>query len=204
MKLLAVLMLVFTSVATADPATELTQRLQTLQSLQANFVQLTRDAAGRDVQSIQGQMALSRPNLLYWQTSDPIPQQIVSDGQSLWTYDIDLEQVTRDPVSVLADSPAALLLSLNADDLAERFEVTHGDASPGRTLFQLTPLTDTLYQLIVVEFLGDMPLTLGVIDTLDQQTRISLAQVQMNEPVEASRFVFTPPADVDVLDNRGE
>ena len=66
--------------ALADPVQELSQRLQSFQSLQADFVQLTRDAAGRDVQSIPGQLALARPNRLFWQTSDPIPQQIVSDG----------------------------------------------------------------------------------------------------------------------------
>ena len=189
--------------ALADPVQELSQRLQSFQSLQADFVQLTRDAAGRDVQSIPGQLALARPNRLFWQTSDPIPQQIVSDGQSLWTYDIDLEQVTRDPVSLLDDSPAALLLNLNTQDLAERFEVTQTRTNNQQTVFQLRPLEDSLYQLLVIEFVGDMPRVLGVVDSLDQQTRITLSGVRLNQEIDPERFQFVLPEGIDLLDNIG-
>ena len=189
--------------ALADPVQELSQRLQSFQSLQADFVQLTRDAAGRDVQSIPGQLALARPNRLFWQTSDPIPQQIVSDGQSLWTYDIDLEQVTRDPVSLLDDSPAALLLNLNTQDLAERFEVTQTRTNNQQTVFQLLPLADSLYQLLVIEFVGDMPRVLGVVDSLDQQTRITLSGVRLNQEIDPERFQFVLPEGIDLLDNIG-
>ncbi len=189
--------------ALADPVQELSQRLQSFQSLQADFVQLTRDAAGRDVQSIPGKLALARPNRLFWQTSDPIPQQIVSDGQSLWTYDIDLEQVTRDPVSLLDDSPAALLLNLNTQDLAERFEVTQTRTNNQQTVFQLRPLADSLYQLLVIEFVGDMPRVLGVVDSLDQQTRITLSGVRLNQAIDPERFQFVLPEGIDLLDNIG-
>ena len=185
----------------AGPAEELTQRLATLNTLEAEFTQLARDAAGRDIQSIPGTLALVRPNLMRWETHDPIPQLIVSDGDSLWTYDRDLEQVTRDPVSVLADSPAALLLNLNGQDLAEQYFVEELQRAGDKVVYQLTPNDDSLYQALVLEFLGEMPLSVGVIDTLDQQTRITLRNVRLNQPT-TTAFDFTLPAGVDLLDNR--
>lgn len=185
----------------AGPADELTQRLATLNTLEAEFTQLARDAAGRDIQSIPGTLALARPNLMRWETQDPIPQLIVSDGDSLWTYDKDLEQVTRDPVSVLADSPAALLLNLNDQDLAQQYFVEELQRAGDKVVYQLTPNDDSLYQALVLEFLGDLPLSVGVIDTLDQQTRITLRNVRLNQPATAV-FEFTLPPGVDLLDNR--
>ena len=185
----------------AGPAEELTQRLTTLNTLEAEFTQLARDAAGRDIQSIPGTLALARPNLMRWETQDPIPQLIVSDGDSLWTYDRDLEQVTRDPVSVLADSPAALLLNLKGQALAEQYFVEELQRAGDKVVYQLMPNDDSLYQTLVLEFLGEMPLSVGVIDTLDQQTRITLRNVRLNQPT-TTAFDFTLPAGVDLLDNR--
>lgn len=186
----------------ATPADRLAERLLAIQTLQADFNQLARDGAGRDVQSVPGEMALERPNLLNWVTQDPIPQRIVSDGQALWTYDIDLEQVTRDPVTVLDDSPAALLLRLDAQDLRERFAVTQDLSSSTLTRFQLIPnAEDSLYQILVLEFAGDIPVTLGVVDSLDQQTRISLTNVRVNQPIAAGQFEFELTQDMDFLDN---
>lgn len=186
----------------ATPADRLAERLLAIQTLQADFNQLARDGAGRDVQSVPGEMALERPNLLNWVTQDPIPQRIVSDGQALWTYDIDLEQVTRDPVAVLDDSPAALLLRLDAQDLRERFAVTQDLSSSTLTRFQLIPnAEDSLYQILVLEFAGDIPVTLGVVDSLDQQTRISLTNVRVNQPIAAGQFEFELTQDMDFLDN---
>lgn len=187
--------------ALAGPAEDLNQRLGTLSTLEAEFTQLARDAAGRDIQSIPGTLALARPNLMRWETGDPIPQLIVSDGDSLWTYDRDLEQVTRDPVSVLADSPAALLLNLNGQDLAQQYFVEELQRTGDKVVYQLTPNDDSLYQALVFEFLGDLPLSVGVIDTLDQQTRITLRNVSLNQPATVD-FDFAPPPGVDLLDNR--
>ena len=68
-------------------------------------------------------------------------------------------------------------------------------------VYQLTPNDDSLYQALVLEFLGDLPLSVGVIDTLDQQTRITLRDVRLNQPATAV-FEFTLPPGVDLLDNR--
>ena len=39
-------------------------------------------------------MALERPGRFRWQTKEPMEQLVVADGQKMWVYDVDLEQVT--------------------------------------------------------------------------------------------------------------
>ncbi len=198
MRLLVLLLLA--PLSWADATDQLSLRLASIESLSAQFTQLSRDAAGRDVQSIPGSLALAQPNLLRWETQDPIPQLIVSDGAALWTYDKDLEQVTRDPIEVLDDSPAALLLNLDPEALRQQYWVSLDQASPGREVYQLTPQNDSLYQLLVIEFLDERPVMLGVVDSLDQQTRITLNQIQINQPIDDA-FEFDLDPSMDFLDN---
>lgn len=198
MRLLVLLLLA--PLSWADATDQLSLRLASIESLSAQFTQLSRDAAGRDVQSIPGSLALAQPNLLRWETQDPIPQLIVSDGVALWTYDKDLEQVTRDPIEVLDDSPAALLLNLDPQALRQQYWVSLDQASPGREVYQLTPQNDSLYQLLVIEFLDERPVMLGVVDSLDQQTRITLNQIQINQPIDDA-FEFELDPSMDFLDN---
>lgn len=188
--------------AWADAAVTLDQRLGAITTLSASFTQLARDAGGRQIQSVPGSMALKRPNLLAWQTQDPIPQQIVSDGDSLWIYDVDLEQVTREPASSLLNTPAGLLLNLDSSALSERFEVSQSQVREGIDSFTLIPLDEQIYQMIVIEFAGALPVLLGVLDSTGQQTRITLREVQLNRDIDDARFEFTPSADVDLIDAR--
>ncbi|MGB0957914.1 MAG: outer membrane lipoprotein chaperone LolA [Litorivicinus sp.] len=197
MKWLAVLASMLMSSAWATPADELQARLGAIETLIASFTQLARDAGGRQIQSVPGTMALQRPNFLFWETRDPIPQQIVSDGDSLWVFDLDLEQVTREPAASLMDTPAGLLLNLDAQALGERFEV-----SGGGDRYTLIPREDTIYQMIVLEFDRDAPRLLGVVDSTGQQTRINLREVALNAEVPPARFQFELADGVDLIDAR--
>lgn len=201
MRRLALLAL-FCLPAWAAPVSDLQQKLADIDGFSAVFEQLARDAGGRQIQSVPGQLSLARPNLLRWQTDDPIPSIGVSDGTDLWTYDLDLEQVTVEPASVLEDSPAGLLLSLNPEGLTQRFDVSFTQGLEGQQLYQLTPKRDEIYQLVVLEFLNNQPLSVGVVDSLGQQTRIRFSEVEMGVSVLSDEFQFTLPDGVDLLDLR--
>ena len=201
MKKIGLWLLLFALPSHSDATAQLVDRLGQIQQLSASFAQLARDAGGRQIQSVPGQFYLKRPNLMRWETQDPIPQTIVSDGDSLWIYDSDLEQVTRESADTLQNTPAGLLLSLAPEQLADQFEVSLVTDSMGET-FQLVPRTEQLYQLIVIEFTGEQPTSLGIVDTTNQQTRIQLREVKMNAELPDSLFVFEVPGGVDLIDAR--
>src|SRR5690554_5175024 len=82
-------------VAAAQPAVEkLAAMLGSMQSYQALFIQIVTDQRGARVQETAGYIQAKRPNLFFWETQPPLAQQIVADGQEIWIFDPDLEQVT--------------------------------------------------------------------------------------------------------------
>src|SRR5690606_35806332 len=84
------------NVALADEQSllELQRLLSQTRSLQGDFEQVTRDQDGQIVEENTGTFAIKRPGLLRWHIEEPFEQLLVSDGENLWVYDPDLEQVT--------------------------------------------------------------------------------------------------------------
>src|SRR5690606_14711346 len=76
-------------------AKKLNQSLTELQSMQARFEQWVADKSQTTLQHVTGSMWIQRPGQFRWDTDEPYPQQIVSDGKTLLIYDKDLEQATR-------------------------------------------------------------------------------------------------------------
>ena len=88
--------LLCSSIASAVSGPEkLSELLQGYDSFSAKFQQVTVSDNGREAQKTEGSLLLSKPNLFRWETLQPFPQEIVSDGQFIWIYDPDLEQVTK-------------------------------------------------------------------------------------------------------------
>jgi outer membrane lipoprotein carrier protein len=82
-----------------------------LHTLQADFDQQVVDSEHNVIQSSQGHMWIKRPGRFRWDYETPYRQQIVADGERLWSYDEDLEQVTVQKVSDVLTSTPAMLLS---------------------------------------------------------------------------------------------
>jgi chaperone LolA len=81
---------------------------------EADFTQTVADKAGRVTQEASGRMAFARPGKFRWYYKAPYEQVIVGDGDKLWLYDADLDQVTVKPLGdVIAGTPAALLAGDN-------------------------------------------------------------------------------------------
>ena len=74
-------------------------RLQTFmnstRSMRAHFEQTIVDRNGKLTQTSNGTFEFARPGRFRWVYLKPDPQTIVSDGQTLWLYDPELNQVTR-------------------------------------------------------------------------------------------------------------
>jgi len=82
-----------------------------LHTLQADFEQQVVDGNNRPLQSSQGHMWIKRPGRFRWDYETPYRQQLVADGERLWSYDEDLEQVTVQKASDVLTSTPAMLLS---------------------------------------------------------------------------------------------
>lgn len=186
--------------STVDPGRErLESYLERLDTLTADFSQ---EVVNRDrelVESASGRVALRKPGRFRWDYLVPFERVIVADGERVWLYEADLEQVTiRRLDAGLGETPAALLTG-NAEIL-ERFEFL-GSVQDGDLLWvNLGPRsTDSDFDSIRLGFRGDELVRLELRDRLGQTTQLSFAGQVTGVPLSDEFFRFDPPEGVDVI-----
>src|SRR3990170_5322463 len=80
------------------------------QSARAGFEQKVYDKGGKLTQEAKGSFVFQRPGRFRWVYEKPADQVIVGDGERVWIYDRELNQVTvRKLTAALGSTPAALL-----------------------------------------------------------------------------------------------
>lgn len=191
---------------TTDAVKSLQYQLERIHSFSASFIQLTQDGLGTTLQKVEGFMQVAKPGKLRWQTRGVYEQLVISDGQSLWIYDADLEQVSiKDMDNRLSETPA-LLLSGDISAIDNDFIITQ-IPSDHLLLFLLKPrdssqLFDSL-ELSFNKLDNFQPLTKMVIrDASGQITDISFSDVRHNPKLKQNLFTFEIPQGVDVIDGR--
>lgn len=189
----------------ADPRATLSQFTDGLQGLDGRFVQRVYDGHDQLTEESQGRVALSAPRLFRWEYADPFPQLIVADGDHVWIYDPDLEQVQVRPQShEEQQSPLAALI--DPGELDRQFKVSDGGPGQGVDWVVLTPKgEDAQFDSARLGFAGGQLQRMEMTDSLGQRTEIAFEGWKRNPAFAGDTFRFDPPAGVDVIGevNRG-
>ncbi len=182
-----------------DDVAELGARLSPMESLSARFTQTVTSADGYILQEATGTLAVERPGKVRWHSEEPFEQLVVSDAETLWLYDPDLEQVTVRPFSAdIGRTPAVLFIG-EVRDLARDYRVS-AERQAGLVRYWLEPRgQDALYERIALDFEGQTPVAMALWDSLGQATRIGFSDVRVNAELDPAGFHFTPPPGVDIL-----
>jgi outer membrane lipoprotein carrier protein len=191
---------------TTNAIKNLKQQLGLINSFSANFVQLTQDGLGKTLQRIEGFMQVAKPGKLRWKTEGIYEQLVISDGQSLWIYDADLEQVSiRDMANRLAETPA-LLLSGDVSTIGDNFIITQAPSGHSLTFILQPKDSSQLFDALELNFdkLNQQHLLTQMIirDASGQVTDINFSNVIKNPKLNDDIFIFDIPEDIDVIDGR--
>ena len=177
---------------------QLRDLLQPITSLSAQFEQQVTDANGFPVQNSSGLFQVAQPNNMRWIVSYPMPQQMISDGTTLWLYDPDLDQVIVQPFDAKLQSTPAVLFSGELDELGRAYEINQ--STPG--VFDLAPVrADSLFQALQISFTDGVPQSIVLTDGLGQTTYINFKEVDVNPVLASGLFKFDIPPNVDVTRN---
>lgn len=205
--LVTIIVFGFTTSVSAGVATQRLEKFfSSMTSLQANFVQTVLDEKSVELKKSSGQISIRRPDQFVWDYHFPYPQQILSDGEKLWIYDPDLEQVTVKPLAnALAKTPMALLS--RSKSVSEQFIVHElGKIDGGGDLLwvELEPKhADTEYTRL---YLGLDRYTLKQMELRDQfgqKTRIAFEDMRVNPRLDSSLFQFKDVPGIDVMEVGG-
>lgn len=182
-----------------NPATiKLTQLLNQFTTYQADFTQTTTDGQNQLLQQSRGRMMLMRPDRFRWETQSPVHQIVITNGKTLWVYDLDLKQATEQSLHSMPINPAKLL-SGDINALIKQFDV---ESIPHQRLmvFQLIPKKPTQqFRSIALTFQGNQLVRIQIQTNVYQTNTFNFTHIQLNQALSPSLFQFHAPSDVTVL-----
>jgi outer membrane lipoprotein carrier protein len=173
--------------------------VEDVESFSGNFEQVLLDADGAVIERTTGTLEISRPGKFRWSYVEPYEQWLIADGLNIWSYDVDLAQVTVKPQSdALANTPA-LLLSGSANAL-DQFDYEGSYDETVTTWVKLAPKnTDSGFLRMELGFIDDTLNRMVFFDNLEQTTLVEFRDVAVNGQIDPARFEFLVPDGVDVV-----
>lgn len=191
----------FCSIASAQTNKTLDQFFQTTQSLQAEFAQVIRNTGGKTLENSTGQFILSRPDKFILEYTTPAEQKYISNGKTIWIYDVELEQVSIKGIDEgIGDSPA-MLLSSN-ENIYNHYTVSDVIVAESDDLSWVQLLAknqDMTFERVLFAFKDNVLIQMIMHDSFGQITELKFSKIQINKPFANRQFNFTPPDDVDVI-----
>ena len=170
-------------------------------SFKARFDQVVLDESLAEINNGQGMVWVQRPGLFRWNYAFPEAQEIVGDGENVWVYDVELEQVTVQSQDLVLGRSPALLLSGSGD-----IETTHVIEDMGTEggldwVNLVSKDEESEFREVRIGFEDSGLRLMELLDSLGQKTRIRFMELEENETIPMSVFNFVPPDGVDIIDN---
>jgi outer membrane lipoprotein carrier protein len=168
-------------------------------TLASRFQQTLMDANGDVLEVSSGTLEINRPGQFRWAYDQPYEQWLVADGLNIWSYDVDLAQVTVKPqAEALANTPALLLGG--SESAMDQFAFDDSYSDGGLTWVRMHPVDkDSGFSRLELAFSERTLARMLFFDNLEQTTLVSLADTIVNEPIDPSHFEFVAPDGVDVV-----
>lgn len=198
--LILLLSVALSSPALATPADDLNQFVEGVHSLSAAFKQVQKDEKGKTLSTSSGRMWLSRPGKFRWAYEKPYSQLMVCDGQKLWMYDPDLNQVTvRDASEALPGTPASLLTQKMT--LSEAFTLEDGGSKGALRVVRLTPKSnDSDFKSIELSLRDGVPQQMKFHDQLGGTSTVSFSNIIANGVIADDLLRFKVPKGAEVVE----
>ena len=204
----------FVLLAKADGLEALDAFIKTAHSGRANFTQVLtsppREGQSARSKTSSGTFEFVRPNRFKFVYRKPFEQSIVADGQTLWLYDVDLNQVTaRKQSKALGATPAALIAAApDLRALQAEFTLSSAPDMDGLQWVQALPKSkDGQLQSVRVGFrLAEKSAikttelaALEILDSFGQRSLLRFSRVEVNATLSGDAFQFKPHPGAEVI-----
>jgi outer membrane lipoprotein carrier protein len=173
-------------------------------SARGDFTQkLVKNVDGKEKvsQPASGTFLFARPGKFIWIYQKPYEQLLQADGEQLYIYDKDLNQVTVKKLGdALGSSPAAILFGSN--DLEKNFTLAEAGSRDGLEWLKATPKNkDTSFEQILIGLKNGAPEAMELKDNFGQTSVLAFKKFEKNPALNATSFKFVMPKGADVINN---
>ncbi len=200
----AVTLVMLPGLAAASALEQFKSFVASTKSAQGEFTQrlvkADKEGKARVSQESTGTFTFARPGKFIWLYQQPYEQLLQADGEKLYIYDKDLNQVTvRKLGNALGSSPAAILFGSN--DLEKNFVLKEGGSKDGLEWLQATPMAkDTTFDQIGIGLKNGVPQAMELRDSFGQVSVLTFKKFEKNPPLKAGQFKFVVPKGADVFE----
>jgi outer membrane lipoprotein carrier protein len=195
----AALTLALTGTASASALEQFKTFVSGTKSARGEFSQQqVRSSPGKVAPVSTGTFVFARPGKFVWTYQKPYEQLLQADGDMLYIFDKDLNQVTtRKLGSALGSSPAAILFGSN--DLEKNFTLSEAGTRDGLEWLDAKPKNkDTSFEQISIGLKNGVPEAMDLKDTFGQTSKLRFTNFQRNPTLAANFFKFEVPKGADV------
>ena len=199
--LLATNAFAFSTIASAAALDQFKSFVASTKSAKGEFTQqqLGKSKSGKASPASSGSFVFARPGKFIWTYQKPYEQVLQADGDQLYIYDKDLNQVTvRKLGNALGSSPAAILFGSN--DLEKNFTLAEAGNRDGLEWLSATPKAkDTTFEQIGIGMKDGAPQAMELKDNFGRTTLLKFTSFQRNPALGAQAFKFEVPKGAEVV-----
>ncbi|AWL12008.1 Outer-membrane lipoprotein carrier protein [Saliniradius amylolyticus] len=198
-KLLLSCALFFSSLAAAEGAKEaLEQKLDALNTYQAEFKQTVTDAENTVIQQAEGLLQLQKPNQLRWELYAPNDTIVIADGDTVWHIDPFVEQVVAMNQSEAVQNNPLVLLAQRDPDTWAQFNVSRDDSD-----FVVASRSDDSHiAQLRIRFDDNTLSKLTMLDRQQQTSEFDFYNIQQNVLLEQGLFNYNLAKGYELDDQR--
>lgn len=204
-KTLAVCAMALPALAHASALDQFKSFVATTKAAKGEFTQrlVKTDSAGSGNVKVSnlstGTFQFARPGRFIWTYQKPYEQLLQADGEKLYIYDKDLNQVTVKTLgNALGSSPAAILFGSN--DLEKNFTLKEAGTKDGMEWLQATPKAkDTSFDHIGIGLRNGVPAAMELRDSFGQVSLLSFTKFEKNPAIAENQFKFVAPKGADIF-----
>lgn len=157
------------------------------------------DGKAKISKTANGVFMFARPGKFIWTYLKPYEQTLQTDGDQLYIFDKDLNQVTIKALGgALGASPAAILFG--GGDLEKNFTLKEIGIKQDLEWLEAIPKTkDTQFEHIGIGMKDGLPVALELRDSFGQISLVTLKNVEKNPTIKGDQFKFIVPVGADIF-----
>ena len=181
-----------------------------MKDFQARFIQISKNSVNQSPAD-EGHLYLTRDKKMRVDYEKPEEKYFVSNGKTLFTYIPANRQVTQDPVKDSMAEQFPFMFLIGRSGLRKEFQkidlLTAKPMMEGDQVLRLTPNRKNQdIERIEIEvnprtFLIDRML---ILNTDKSSTDFAFFEIEINQNIPASKFEFTPPPGIRVIQGSGK
>ena len=187
-----------------DQVLDKVEKIYTAAGFSADFVQASTIKAMEITDSASGKLSVQYPGKMRWVYQSPEKQIIVSDGEHLWIYRPEDNQVLRGMADAFfGDGKGAGFLS-DIRKIRDDFNITLEDIRFGNFYSLMMEPRQKTWDLVRINLLVSKEnyhiTQVYTYNAYGDLTRIEFSNLEFNDAMDPSLFEFKMPADVDILE----